>query len=72
MMHMLFMGLTSIAHAVQPNTDTQKQCGVFGESYLLKPLVHYLSRWDVKKRKEAEARCSSSKQQQPWHGMALH
>ena len=54
MLHMLHQGLLSIANGVQPSTDSEKQCGVFGESYLLKPLVHYLSRWDMHKRKEAE------------------
>jgi len=53
LLHMLHQGLTSIASGVQQGTDSEKQCGVFGESYLLKPLVHYLSRWDVQKRKEA-------------------
>lgn len=54
MLQMLHQGLNAIAESVQPQSDTEKQCGVFGQSYLLKPLVHYLSRWDVKKRKEAE------------------
>ena len=32
--------------------DAEAQCGLFGENYLLKPLVHYLSCWDVKQRKK--------------------
>lgn len=32
--------------------EIESQCALFGENFLLKPLVHYLSCWDVRERKQ--------------------
>jgi len=37
---------------VKQSGDAESQSALFGENFLLKPLVHYLSCWDVKQRKQ--------------------
>lgn len=34
------------------SNEAESQCALFGENFLLKPLVHYLSCWDVRERKK--------------------
>lgn len=47
-------GVERAQSMVNVDSDAAAQCGAFGESYLLKPLVHYLSCWDVRARKESK------------------
>jgi len=51
--------LRSMSEHIESALDTAKgygeiesQCALFGENFLLKPLVHYLSCWDVRERKK--------------------
>ena len=37
--------------------ETESQCGVFGENFILKPFVHFLTCWDAVDRKKLQKQC---------------
>ena len=37
--------------------ETESQCGLFGENFILKPFVHFLTCWDAVDRKKLQKQC---------------
>merc|ERR1719174_10348 len=55
-------GVDHAQSMIDTNSDAAAQCGAFGESYMLKPLVHFLSCWDIRARKESKQEVDRSVQ----------